>query len=924
MDGPQSPTGTPLYRFRFGATEFDESRFELSVSGLVAEIEQKPLQVLAALLRRPGEILSREELQESVWANRVTVDQVLTNAVAKLRKALGEVDGARIVTVPRSGYLFEGSLERMVVGTRLSSRLDLEAGTAVPGREDFLLQRQLAATQSAEVWLAVHRRAGEVRVYKFAREAAHLSTLKREATLYRLLRESLGDRDDLLRILEWNFERFPFYLECEYGGPNLADWAAEGDRLRSRAREKRISLFLQIAEAVSAAHRVGVLHKDLKPTNVLVREATSAEADGSASSRAPVQIRVSDFGSGRLVEPERLEQLGITELGLTVTQGIAKDSGAGTLLYLAPELLGGGSPSVQSDLYALGLILYQLVSGDLRKPMAPGWEQDLGDELLAADIAAATHGDPARRLASVAELSERLRTLDQRRSEREAARLASQRAELAEKALERARVRRPWIITAVVLLIAGLGISYNLYRQERAARVDAERAATRAETITRFLSEDLLGTADPTGPGDAHNPTVREVLDRTAATLDVRFPTDPDTRASIELALGTAYFGLTDYANAEKYRRDALRLLSASQGEDSPVALDTRYQLASILAQTNRLDEAEAMLNTTDRLAGPTRLSQNTRLAFQAHWTRAGYYKVRMSAAQALSEYIVADRIRAVIDPENDNLVVRLHDALSWCYVRLNRTAEAERVLSEVISSRYPPERVGPVFWSVARIDDAIALMSLQRYDRAAQVLTAALQELRRTVGPDHFFVGYAQNELGELYTRQAQWPAAVDSLREAYRIFSLRTGEHGQATLTAGANLGIVEYRTGHDADAVNTLEPIRADFAKTFGAKSPQAQTVAFYMACAYWDLRQFDKASALIQELQPQQLADAEPREDWSARLQALRGAIAIGQGRVRDGLALLAPAVADLERLHTPQEDIEPLRRALSAAQGRSHR
>ncbi len=878
MDGPQASAGTALYRFRFGATQFDESRFELSVGGLSAEIEQKPLQVLAALLRRPGEVLSREELQENVWANRVTVDQVLTNAVAKLRKALGEVDGARIVTVPRSGYLFEGSLERMAVGTRLTSRLDLKAGSAVAGREDFGLRKQLAATQSAEVWLAAHHQTDEVRVYKFAREAAHLAPLKREATLYRLLRESLGDRDDLLRILDWNFETFPFYLECEYGGPNLAEWAADGDRLRSLARDERIGLLLRIAEAVSAAHRVGVLHKDLKPTNVLVRPAPSTTPPGTANSQTAPRIRVSDFGSGRLVEPERLEQLGITELGLTVTQGIVNDSGAGTLLYLAPELLGGGSPSVQSDLYALGLMLYQLVSGDLRKPLAPGWEQDLGDDLLAADIAAATHGDPARRLASVAELSERLRTLEQRRSEREAARRASQRTELAEKALERARIRRPWIITALALLIAGLGISYNLYRQERVARVDAERAASRAETITRFVSEDLLGTIDPTAPGDARNPTVRDVLDRTAATLDVRFPTDPDTRASIELALGTAYFGLTDYANAEKYRRDALRLLSASEGEDSAVALDTRYQLASILAQTNRLDEAGVMLDSTDRLAGTARLTQNSRLAFQAHWTRAGYYKVRMSAAQALTEYTAADRIRAVIDPDNDNLVVRLHDALSWCYVRLSRTQEAEQVLSEVISSRYPPERVGPVFWSVARIDDAIALMSLQHYDRAAQMLTSALQELRRTVGPNHFFVGYAQNELGELYTRQGLWPAAVESLREANRIFSLRTGEHGQATLTAGANLGIVEYRTGNAADAVRTLEPIRADFANTFGSTSPQAQIVAFYLASAYVALHEFDKASPLVGPLEPQKLAEAEPREDWSARLEALRGALA----------------------------------------------
>ena len=106
MHGASPSTDQPLYRYRFGAADFDESRFELSVGGLVVEVQQKPLQVLAALLHRPGEVLSREELLETVWADRVTVEQVLANAVAKLRRALGESDGARIVTVPRSGYRF--------------------------------------------------------------------------------------------------------------------------------------------------------------------------------------------------------------------------------------------------------------------------------------------------------------------------------------------------------------------------------------------------------------------------------------------------------------------------------------------------------------------------------------------------------------------------------------------------------------------------------------------------------------------------------------------------------------------------------------------------------------------------------------------------------------------------------------------------
>jgi eukaryotic-like serine/threonine-protein kinase len=865
MSRSESESGTPLYRYRFGAVEFDESRLELSVAGLSVDIEHKPLQVLLVLLRRCGQLVTREDLLGTVWADRVTVEQVLKNAVAKLRKALGEVDAERIVTVPRGGYRFDGALERIAAGKRFADTLRLKAGDTVPERDNFVLQVQLSASRGAEVWLARHRKTDEARVYKVARDPEHLSTLKREATLYRFLRQALGEREDLLRILDWNFESAPFYLECEYGGQNLRDWATQNDQLRALPRATRIAVFLKIADAVEAAHRVGVLHKDLKPANVLI-----------AGAADDLRVRVADFGSGRLLEPERLEQLGITQLGLTLTQASATDPGGGTPLYLAPELMAGGPPTVQSDLYALGLMLYQIISGDLRKPLASGWEQDVGDELLVEDIAEATRGDPGRRLSDVAQLSQRLRSLDARRKEREAGRQARERSAQAERALERARARRPWALAALGMLVIGLATSLLLYRSEREARVQAERAVAWADELNRFLSDDLLGAADPSGPGGAHNPSMREVLARAADTLDTRFVDEPATKASIELALGNAYFGLTDYAQAEKYRREAVRLMTAAYGADSSETLIAQYQLISILVQTNRLDEAAQMLAAADRQAG-VRLGQTDRLAFQAHWTRAGYDKLRMDSTAALNEYAIADRIRAAVYPGSDTMLLRLHDALSWCYVRLNRFDDAERVLRDLMTPLYTPQRVGPLFWAQARIDYGVALKSLGKDQDAERVMSDALREVRTSLGPDHFFVGYAQNELADLYARQERWPEAVQSLGEAYRIFRARTGEHGQSTLLIGGNLGIVQYRTGHFQAAVDTLTPIYADLLGQLGASSPQAQIIAYYLASALESRGRRDEAARLIVDLQPSDLANAEPRDDWPSKLQSLRASL-----------------------------------------------
>src|SRR3546814_6757634 len=82
--------------------------------------------------------------------------------------------------------------------------------------------------------------------------------------------DTLGERDDIIRVLDWNFYQLPFYLECEYGGCNLADWATQPPGLAALPLQQRLHLFLKIADAVAAAHSVGVLHKDLKPANVLV------------------------------------------------------------------------------------------------------------------------------------------------------------------------------------------------------------------------------------------------------------------------------------------------------------------------------------------------------------------------------------------------------------------------------------------------------------------------------------------------------------------------------------------------------------------------------------------------------------------------------------------------------------------------------
>jgi len=459
LNGLRGDAQEPYGRvWRFADCEFDGSRLQLRVKAKPVDLELKPLELLLQLLVRADEVVTKEELLESVWPGLTVVEGSLATAMSKLRKALGDGDSTIVVTVPRVGYRLAAPVQSQPAAASTSWEWDEEsfkAGDAVPGRGYWRLVRPLDVSANSEVWLAEHPKTHELRVFKFASDVARLRGLKREVTVARFLRETLADHPQFVRLLEWNFDTPPYFLESEYGGTNLAQWAESQGGLAAIPLPLRLRLLTEVAGAVAAAHGAGVLHKDLKPANILVT---------SASENRP-QVKVADFGSASLVEPSRLKELGITNLGLTQTGTPLSLSLTGTLMYLAPEVLSGQAPTASSDIYALGVMLYQTVVADFRKPLAPGWEADIDDPIIREDIAEAACGDPSRRLASAASLAERLASVERRRREREQREIVQQHAQMAERNRAEARARRPWILLAVLAVAAGLGVSLNLYRR---------------------------------------------------------------------------------------------------------------------------------------------------------------------------------------------------------------------------------------------------------------------------------------------------------------------------------------------------------------------------------------------------------------------------------------------------------------------------
>lgn len=333
-----------------------------------------------------------------------------------------------------------------------------EAKAPIPGRKHWALERRLGEGGFGEAWLGMHSKTGEQRVFKFCHDVAKLRTFQREITLFRLLKGELGKRDDIVSILDWSLDEPPYYIEAEFAsGGNLRQWAKKQGGLATLPLDQRLELVAQIGTALAAAHSVGVMHKDVKPTNILI-------GDGG-------NVLLTDFGIGSLTERELLDAAGITVLGMTDSgSGTSNSSYAGTRLYMAPELLEGRGVTLHADVYALGVVLYQVVVGDFSRALAPGWRRDVNDELLREDIAAVVEGPPEQRL-PCAQLAERLRSLPERRAQLAAEQRLQEDAERAQLALRQAERRRRWVAAGFgVLMLLGVAFALAFERGDRVAR----------------------------------------------------------------------------------------------------------------------------------------------------------------------------------------------------------------------------------------------------------------------------------------------------------------------------------------------------------------------------------------------------------------------------------------------------------------------
>ena len=349
---PRSSPIPPLAGvIRFGNFEVDIRSGELCRNGIKLRLGGQPFDVLVALLEKSGQVVTREELHEKLWSQDTFVDfeHGLNKAINKLREALGDdADNPRFVeTLPRRGYRFivpvvEASPARLIgvsaqpraaapgslIGSQISHyRILSELGSGGMGvvyeAEDIRLGRRVALKFLPQK-LASDQRA----LRRFEREARAASSL---------------NHPNICTIYE---------VEEHDHQPAIVMELLEGKSLKQRIKEGPISIEelldfgIQTSEALESAHAKGIVHRDIKPGNLFI----------VGHSR----LKVLDFGVAKVCSPVVASDLPEEE-SLTLDGNIP-----GTTSYMSPEQLRGEEIDGRSDLFSLGVVLYEMATG--RKP----------------------------------------------------------------------------------------------------------------------------------------------------------------------------------------------------------------------------------------------------------------------------------------------------------------------------------------------------------------------------------------------------------------------------------------------------------------------------------------------------------------------------------------------------------------------------
>jgi tetratricopeptide (TPR) repeat protein len=642
----------------------------------------------------------------------------------------------------------------------------------------------------------------------------------------------------------------------------LVDGASLAGRLGGAPQPAREAarLIEALARAVHAAHQQGVIHRDLKPANILLT------ADG-----AP---KITDFGLAKRVD----------------VVGVPTQSGdiVGTPSYMAPEQARGDRRSVgpASDVYALGAILYELLTGRppfravtpldtllhvlYEEPVPPRRLQPKVPRDLETICLKCLHKEPRQRYASALALAEDLRRFLAGEP------IVARPSGLLGRGAKWAR-RRPAVTALLALLAAvlvggffgmmGLWLKAEAARQGEAAQRDrAEQEKRVAEAVRAFLERDLLRQADPGEQADAlrqagggfqaqENPRIQELLDRAAAELapdkiEAKFPHQPEVQASILKTVGDTYRGIGAYGRAVEFLRRSSDTYRDALGADHPDTLTTLNNLATAYSYAGQTAEAIALFEQV-RDALEKKLGADHPDTLVTLDSLAATYRAAGQTAEAigLGERVRDARVRKLGADHPDTLNTLSN--LAYAYQAQGRYDEAEPLYQEALAGRR--RQLGADHPSTLTTLNNLAYLynSRARYPEAEPLYQEALGGCRRTLGPDHPLTLATLNNLAGLYWARGRYAEAEPLLQEALAGQRRRLGADHPDALVSLNNLALLYQSRGRYAEAEPLYQEALAGHRRTLGADHPFTLQSLNNLAGLYQDSGRYAEAEPLFQE-------------------------------------------------------------------------